>query len=283
MFAVKDNIDVAGWPTSACTPALASNFPPRDAEAVARLKAAGAVVLGKATMHELAMGGTSNNPHTWPVRNPHAPDFIPEGSSGGTAAAIAAGFCTFGLGSDTGGSVPIPAALCGIAGLRPSVGRYPPSGLLVTNPSRDVIGPMAATADDLRLIDAVISGQDEHPVPALVGLRLAVPRGYFWEGADQTVQEHLGQALKRLAAAGVSLAHTEVRDLKALHDAASAGFQPESAIGLPQALAALDSPITVQVLIEGTHSPAIAEALVGRVVVPGSRTSRKRFKFIARV
>lgn len=231
-FAVKDNIDVSGWPTTACTPALAGNIPRTDAEAVARLKAAGAVVLGKAAMHELAMGGTSNNPHMDPVRNPHAPDYIAGGSSGGTAAAVAAGFCTFGLGSDTGGSVPIPASLCGIAGLRPSMGRYPTGGLFVTNPSRDVIGPMAASADDLRLIDAVISGQAECLVPAPDRLRFALPRGYFWEGADETVQEALSRAVATLAAAGVSIVETEVEDVEALNEAASAGLRIEPSFAL---------------------------------------------------
>lgn len=265
LFAVKDNIDVRDLPTTACTPALAGNIPRADAEVVARLKAAGAIVLGKATMHELAMGGTSNNPHMPPVLNPRSPDCIAGGSSGGSAAAIAANFCDFALGSDTGGSVPIPASLCGVAGLRPSVGRYPREGLLAANPSRDVIGPIAVSADDLRLLDSVISGEDELPLPSLNRLRLGLPHQFFWEGADERVQQVLGEALEVLAGNGVTIVETKVEDIESLNGSVSQKFRAESASALTEALAMLDPPMSVEALINKTHSPSIAEALSAMV------------------
>ncbi len=271
LFALKDNINVSDLPTTACTPALVANIPRTDAEVVARLKAAGAIVLGKATMHELAMGGTSSNPHMPPVRNPRAPDFIAGGSSGGSAAAIAAGFCEFALGSDTGGSVPIPSSLCGIAGLRPSVGRYPVNGLFAANPSRDVIGPMAMGADDLRLIDSVIAGQPECPLPALDRLRIGLPYRYFWEGADETVQLVLRTAVEGLAQAGVTIVETEVENVEPFNEAVSAALRPESSFALPKALAGLDPAVTLEMVKNKTHSKAIAEALSAmatRAVVP---------------
>ena len=128
-FLVKDNINTSGFPTTAGTPALFKNRPNKNAPVVNKLINEGAVLVGKTAMHELAFGGTSNNYATGCVRNPHDRTCIPGGSSGGSAAAVAAGIVPFALGSDTGGSVRIPAALCGVVGLRPSRGRYSTEGM----------------------------------------------------------------------------------------------------------------------------------------------------------
>ena len=158
---VKDNINTADLPTSAGTPALRNARPGRNAPSLQKLLDAGAIVIGKANMHELAFGITSTNLSSFagPVKNPYDKSRIPGGSSGGTAAAIAAGIATCGLGSDTGGSTRVPAALTGTVGLRPSVGnggaerRYDDANLVVPiSHTRDTVGPMGRTVADVALL-----------------------------------------------------------------------------------------------------------------------------------
>ena len=203
---VKDNIDVAGWPCTAGSPALADHRPVRDADCVLPLRAAGAVVLGRTNLHEFALGITSGNAAYGAVRNPHAPRRIAGGSSGGTAAAVAARLAPVGLGTDTGGSIRIPAALCGVVGFRPSTGRWPGRGVVpISVPSRDTAGPMARSVADCALLDAVVCGGD----PQLQdlsprGLRLGVPQE-FWTDLHADMANQLEDALKGLAAAGVVL------------------------------------------------------------------------------
>lgn len=164
-FGVKDNIDCLPFATTGGTPALAGWYPVGDAPPVARLKAAGAYVPVKLNLHELAFGITSNNAAFGPVRNPFDPSRVAGGSSGGNAAAIARGVIPFALGTDTGGSTRIPAAFCGIAGFRPSTGRYPDSGVLTLSTTRDTIGPMAASCTDLAEVDALIVPGSTDPAP----------------------------------------------------------------------------------------------------------------------
>ena len=174
---VKDNIDVVGFPCTAGSPALAGHRPLRDADCVAPLRAAGAVVLGKSNLHEFALGVTSGNAAYGAVRNPHAPGRIAGGSSGGTAAAVAARLAPVGLGTDTGGSIRIPAALCGVVGFRPSTGRWPARGVVpISVPSRDTAAPMARSVADCALLDAVVCGEDPRlQILSPRGLRLGVP------------------------------------------------------------------------------------------------------------
>ena len=140
-LAVKDNIHVATFPNTAGTGAMQGFRPSAHAPIVQRLVNAGALVLGKTNLHELGLGVTSNNPVFGPVRNPYDPSRIAGGSSGGTASAVAAGLSPAGLGTDTGGSLRIPAALCGIAALRPTVGRYSQAGITPISRTRDTAGP----------------------------------------------------------------------------------------------------------------------------------------------
>ena len=148
---VKDNIDAAGIPSTAGCRGLAENRPAKNAPVLAPLLAADAILLGKANMHELADGITSNNAGYGAVHNPYNRDLIPGGSSGGTAAGIAARIAPAGLGTDTAGSVRIPSSLCGVAGLRPTAKRYPLDGIVPLSHTRDTPGPIARTVADVAL------------------------------------------------------------------------------------------------------------------------------------
>ncbi|AJY39581.1 indoleacetamide hydrolase [Burkholderia humptydooensis] len=221
-FVIKDNLFTADMPTHAASPALLGFSATRNATAVQQLLDAGAVPLGKANMHELAFGITSANGHFGAVRNPHDPARIAGGSSGGTACAVAAGI-PFGLGTDTGGSVRIPAAFCGVAGLRPTPRRYSTEGVLALSPTRDTVGPIAHCIDDLLLLDAVLTGDATEPAPvALAGLRIGVPDAPYFDGLDLAVAELTERALAALTDAGARLIPLAAR---ALHEADEAcGF-----------------------------------------------------------
>lgn len=207
-LAVKDNIDTPGFPTSAGNAWLRSDFPRRPAPVWRALEEAGALLLGKASMHELAAGATSNNPVFGRVGNPRAIDRIPGGSSGGTAAAIAAGLAPAGLGTDTSGSLRTPAAFCGIAALRPSTGSgraYSLEGIVPLVAAFDTAGPMARSVDDLVLLHEVIAGKKVGPPPEAGTLRIGVPRGGLWEALAPAVDAVCVAALERFRAAGAAL------------------------------------------------------------------------------
>jgi Asp-tRNA(Asn)/Glu-tRNA(Gln) amidotransferase A subunit family amidase len=203
---LKDNFDTVDFPTTAGTPALAAHRPTRNAPVVQRLLNAGAFILGKANMQELAFGPTSNNAAFGPVRNPYDHSRIPGGSSGGTAAAVAARLAPAGLGTDTGGSVRVPASLSGVVGFRPTTLRWPQDGIVPISHTRDTAAPIARCVADCVLLDGVVTGGATSLSPIrLEGLRLGVPRGHFWEDLDAEVEAILADALARLAAAGVVL------------------------------------------------------------------------------
>ncbi len=214
-IAVKDNIEFAALPTTAGTPALDRHHPKRNATVVQALLDAGALVMGKTNLHEIAFGMTSNNYHTGAVRNPYDRNLIAGGSSGGTAVALAARMAPAGLGSDTGSSVRHPAALCGIAGLRPSTGRYSLTGVVPLSFTRDTVGPMARSVDDLVLLDGVITGESApvSPVP-LEGLRLGIPRRHFYEQLDAEVAPLIEMALSRLAELGAVLVEADIANVE---------------------------------------------------------------------
>ncbi|OAJ53567.1 indole acetimide hydrolase [Paraburkholderia ginsengiterrae] len=223
---VKDNINTAGLQTSAGTPALEGFAPATNAPSVQRLIDAGAIILGKANMHELAFGITSTNfaTHAGPVRNPYDPTLIPGGSSGGTAAAIAARMAPAGLGTDTGGSTRIPAALTGIAGFRPSVGNggaerryHDPDAVVPISHTRDTVGPMARTVADIALLDGVITGAGALPAIALRGLRIGLPAP-LWEGLERRVNDVVSAALRRLETEGVVFVPVAMSELEDLSD-----------------------------------------------------------------
>jgi aspartyl-tRNA(Asn)/glutamyl-tRNA(Gln) amidotransferase subunit A len=223
-IALKDNLCTAGVPTTAGSRILRDYVPPYDATVVQRLERAGAVIVGKTNCDEFAMGSSTENSAFGPTRNPWAPDRTPGGSSGGSAAAVAAGLVPISLGSDTGGSIRQPAALCGVVGLKPTYGRVSRYGLIAFASSLDQIGPIARSARDAAVLLNVIAGHDPMdattatvPVPdyteALTGsargLRIGVPRHLLAHGVDAAVTTAFEAGLGELAAAGAAI--SEVR------------------------------------------------------------------------
>ena len=218
----KDNINTNDMPTTAGTPALKGVVPKTTAPSIQKLTDAGAIVLAKSNLHELAFGITSTNlSPSGIVRNPYDPARIPGGSSGGTAVAIAVGMVACGLGTDTGGSTRVPAALSGIAGLRPSVGnggnqrRYNnDNAVFPISHTRDTIGPMGKTVADVAFLDAAITGSAMASAANLKGVRMGVP-AKFWAGLADDIKPVVLAAKAKLEAAGVVLVDVdpEVFDL----------------------------------------------------------------------
>jgi len=225
---IKDVLTTKGQPTTAGSKILENYRPPYTATAVQRMIDAGAVILGKTNCDEFAMGSSNENSAYGPVRNPHDTDRVPGGSSGGSAAAVAAGMAVATLGTDTGGSIRQPASFCGVVGVLPTYGRVSRYGLIAYASSLDRVGPFAASVRDAALVLNVIAGYDPldatsslQPVPdytaeidkGVSGMRLGVPAEYFGEGLDAEVRSTIEATIERLREAGaeivpVSLLHT---------------------------------------------------------------------------
>jgi aspartyl-tRNA(Asn)/glutamyl-tRNA(Gln) amidotransferase subunit A len=225
---IKDALVMRGSPATAGSKILAGYRPPYDATTVARLEAAGAVLLGKLNCDEFAMGSSNENSAYGVVRNPRALDRVPGGSSGGSAAAVAAKFAVASLGTDTGGSIRQPAAFCGVVGLLPTYGRVSRYGLIAFASSLDRVGPLTHTVKDAATMLQVLAGKDpldatssDRPVDDYVGavakpvdgLRVGVPAEYFGEGLDPEIRAAVERTIEQLKAAGctihpVSLPHT---------------------------------------------------------------------------
>ncbi|XP_075242525.1 indoleacetamide hydrolase-like [Convolutriloba macropyga] len=206
-FLAKDNINTNQFPTTGGTTALFQNVPKTNAPVIEKLLAEGAVLVGKVGMHELAFGITSNNYATGAVRNPYDLTRMPGGSSGGTGSAVAAEMVPFGLGSDTGGSVRVPAALCGVVGFRPSTGRYSSEGVVPISSSRDSVGPLAHSVEDAILVDSVLS---EKPVSEVKrrepsSIKLGIEKSILLNDLEPEVKECMDQVLSKLKSAGVQI------------------------------------------------------------------------------
>jgi len=226
---IKDVLVMQGSPATAGSKILEGYMPPYDATAVQRLEAAGAVLLGKLNCDEFAMGSSNENSAYGPVLNPRALDRVPGGSSGGSAAAVAAGFAVATLGTDTGGSIRQPAAFCGVVGVLPTYGRVSRYGLIAFASSLDRVGPFAANVRDAATMLSVLAGKDamdatssDQPIGDYSGalerpvssLRIGVPAEYFGEGLDPEIRAAIERALDGLRAAGcelktIALPHTK--------------------------------------------------------------------------
>jgi aspartyl-tRNA(Asn)/glutamyl-tRNA(Gln) amidotransferase subunit A len=227
-IAIKDVLVMTGAPATAGSKILAGYHPPYDATCVARLEAAGAVLLGKLNCDEFAMGSSNENSAYGPVHNPRALDHVPGGSSGGSAAAVAAGLCVASLGTDTGGSIRQPAAFCGVVGVLPTYGRVSRFGLIAFASSLDRVGPFTRSVADAATMLDVLAGPDpldatsSAEAPAsytaalaapVAGLRIGVPEEYFGEGLDPEIRAAIERSLDALRDAGctihkITLPHT---------------------------------------------------------------------------
>src|ERR1700691_6157884 len=208
---VKDSVNTRDYPTTGGTPALRHFRPTEDAPVVAALRSAGAIVLGKTNLHELSYGWTSNNLAFGAVHNPYDLAHIPGGSSGGTAAAIAAHLAPLGIAEDTEGSIRVPAAFCGIAGFRPTTGRYSTRACVPISPLFDQIGPHARTAADPALFDSGVA-QDWQKLHAasLRGVRPGVVRDYWFTDLAPEVERLTTLALAKLKEAGAEIVETQL-------------------------------------------------------------------------
>jgi aspartyl-tRNA(Asn)/glutamyl-tRNA(Gln) amidotransferase subunit A len=228
-ISIKDLFATRGVRTTAGSKVLAQWIPDYDATAVAHLRQAGMVLVGKNHMHEFAYGVTSDNPHYGPARNPWDPTRVPGGSSGGSAAAVATSQCSASLGSDTGGSIRIPSAVCGTVGLKPTYGRVSRYGAIPLAWSLDHAGPITKTVEDAAIMLAAIAGADPKDRSAssrsisdyrkqmqgsIRGMRFGVPRQYFFEHVDPEIQKFVSSALRHLESIGATRVEVDIPDLE---------------------------------------------------------------------
>jgi aspartyl-tRNA(Asn)/glutamyl-tRNA(Gln) amidotransferase subunit A len=236
IVSIKDLFDVAGEPTRAASKILAHAPPAKaDAPAVRRLRAAGAVIIAKTNMSEFAFSGVGMNPHYGTPGNPADRTRVPGGSSSGAAVSAADHMCDIAIGTDTGGSTRIPAALCGVVGYKPTASRVPTEGAFPLSYSLDSIGPIARAVEDCAKADAVMAGEDYVPpkTASVAGLRLGVPQGLLTKEWDNTVGTRFGAARKGLADAGARISDEPmplIDEMLAVN--AKGGFAPTEAFSI---------------------------------------------------
>jgi aspartyl-tRNA(Asn)/glutamyl-tRNA(Gln) amidotransferase subunit A len=206
-ISLKDIIDVRGVPTTAASAVRRRHVAGADAIVVERLRAAGAVIVGKTNLHEFALGPTNDDSAYGPVRHPKDENLSSGGSSGGSAVSVATGMAWASVGTDTGGSIRIPAAACGIVGLKPSIGEVPTDGVVPLSPTFDHVGPLGRTVADVRLLFDVMTGMAPAvgTIPELRELRVGIPRPYFFDQLDPGVAASFERACGRLSQQGVKL------------------------------------------------------------------------------
>lgn len=248
-FAVKDNIDTVDLPTTANTPALAGSVPALNNPVVQRLLDAGAQLVGKTNLHELAFGITTGAAAHPASRNPFDPTCSPGGSSGGSAAAVADGIVPFALATDTGGSISIPSAWCGVYGYRPSLGRWPAGGTVPLSASRDAVGVIAESLPWLDRVDATVTGRDSQlSTPETVRLGIPQPDSRFLSPLEGDIQELWDATLAALRTEGrVELVEVETNHLHELDEACGLGVVLyETARDLSQYLTELPTPLSFE-------------------------------------
>jgi len=217
-IAHKDLISTKGVRTTSGSKLFADHVPSSDARVVERLNAAGAVMVGKTGLHELAYGITSDNPHFGTIRNPRNPEHIPGGSSGGSAVAVATGMALMATGTDTGGSIRIPASYCGVVGIKPTYGLVSVVGVQPLGFSLDHIGPLTTTVGDARVsLDVMADGAQRKPAPASVReIRVGVPENYYFTRVAPEVRDAVHLAAKRAEGLGARIIPVQVPDIDAI-------------------------------------------------------------------
>jgi mandelamide amidase len=267
-IAVKDNVDVAGYETTAGTPALRGHRPRGHAPVIQSLVDQGVVVMGKVGLHEMAAGGTCGNILFGQIRNPYDVARVPGGSSGGSAAAVAARLVPAAIGTDTAGSVRAPAAYCGCVGFKPTTGRYSRVGLVPGDVRRDTIGWFARTCDDVELLDGACAPATEPAPPvALKGLRLGVPRAYFYEALEPELAAVVEAALDRLRAAGVDLVEADIAGLSEIMSRLSP-IGRDLAGGLALYIAESGAAVTPREIVEGVADPQLRRGMMAGLAAP---------------
>jgi aspartyl-tRNA(Asn)/glutamyl-tRNA(Gln) amidotransferase subunit A len=237
-ISLKDNILTAGVRTTAGARVLAGFVPQQEATVASQLRRAGAVLLGKTNMHEFAYGVTSNNPHFGPVRNPWDPRRIPGGSSGGSAAALAAGLCYGSVGTDTGGSIRIPASLCGVVGLKPTLGRVSVAGTIPLSPKLDCAGPLARRVEDVAELAAPIFHRrvGEEPIETAAvrrskrKLRLGIPREFWLDEMSGEVRAAFLAAMETMEQGGARQIEVQIPLIRETEDAGNQIAWPEATL-----------------------------------------------------
>jgi aspartyl-tRNA(Asn)/glutamyl-tRNA(Gln) amidotransferase subunit A len=213
-ISIKDIIDMRGMPTTAASRVREGHLAERDAPTIVNLRQAGAVFVGKTNLHEFALGTTNEESAFGAARNPHDPSRSPGGSSGGSAISVAAGMALASIGSDTGGSIRIPAAACGIVGLKPTLGEVSTDGVVPLSRTLDHVGPLASTVSDAYVVYRALVGDfSPRPVvaPPITGMRLGILRRYFCDALDDDVRSEFERAVERLRAAGARAEDVELR------------------------------------------------------------------------
>lgn len=262
---LKDNIDMEGVPTTGASGMLRDNVARSNAFIVDRLVRNGAVIVGKANLHEWVFGPTSQSLHFGPVRNPWNTGHIAGGSSGGSGASVAAGMCTGSIGSDTAGSIRLPASFNGVAGLRPTVGRISGSGALPVSPSFDTLGPLARRVSDVARIFAAIAGHDptdpmsiDRPVPNFLAtlnepvknLRVGIMRRWFFDDLDPDIAAAMEQAIEVFRSLGVEFVDIDLVDPEHAQQNLSFTMIPADAMALhEERIAARESDYGADVLM----------------------------------
>jgi len=216
-IAHKDLMSTKGIRTTSGSKIFADFVPDRDAAVVTRLASAGAVMVGKTGLHELAYGITSDNPHFGTIRNPRNPEHSPGGSSGGSAVAVAAGMAFVATGTDTGGSIRVPASFCGVVGLKPTYGLIDRGGVQPLGLSLDHVGPLARTVNDVRL--ALNAMSDMRPDPAVGEIRVGLPENFYFEKVAPEVKDAVHEAARRAEKPGARVIGVRVPDIEALNTA----------------------------------------------------------------